>query len=305
LSADYPGSLRIIGSPEEPPEDEMAAYFSGTMNALKRGITKMTCDAAIRNIENWEDSLQDIEITGCKAILRDLAALKKQLDVSEPDGDRVRNLMAKLASQTVAIAEKSDNRYRDKIADLGEALAHAAEESDDEDATDDRSQKSAAGRGRTDGQGRAHEADGKFASSSSNSSKSTRSSSDDGQEDSQGRQHDPDGRFASKSASGGSQSSSSSTRGSSRSSGQGEVQDRQNDGRLKENRDRGVSMANQDDDEDDRRGSRPSGNGSRSSSGQGEVQDRSTDGRLKENRDRGGSSTNGESNGRSGQTRSR
>ena len=55
------------------------AAFSGTLNALKRGITKMSANAAIKNIENWEESLQDVEISGVKAILRDLGSLKKAL----------------------------------------------------------------------------------------------------------------------------------------------------------------------------------------------------------------------------------
>jgi hypothetical protein len=145
----------------------MAAYFSGTINALKRGITKMSCDVAVRNIENWEESLQDVEVPGGKAILRDLGALKKQLEMETPDGDRVRNLMAKLASQTIAISEKSDARYKDKIAELGEMLADAAESAEDDDQDDDQPNKSkSTGGAREDSQGRSHDSDGKFASSS-------------------------------------------------------------------------------------------------------------------------------------------
>jgi hypothetical protein len=62
----------------------MAAYFAGTVTALKKGITKMSISAAIRNIENWEESLQDVELTGCRAILRDLGALKKSFRRTSP-----------------------------------------------------------------------------------------------------------------------------------------------------------------------------------------------------------------------------
>jgi hypothetical protein len=120
----------------------MAAYFSGTITALKKGITKMTAAAAVRNIENWEESLQNVEVTGCRAILRDLGALKKQLQEDEPDGERIRHLVARLAGQTIAIAEKADARYSEKIAKLGEMLADAAESAESEDALEKESAKS-------------------------------------------------------------------------------------------------------------------------------------------------------------------
>lgn len=62
----------------------MAAYFSGTINAFKRGVTKMSTSTAIRNIENWEETLQDVEISGCRAILRDKARLKKNFKKKTP-----------------------------------------------------------------------------------------------------------------------------------------------------------------------------------------------------------------------------
>ena len=114
----------------------MAAYFSGTINALKRGITKMTVSAAVRNIENWEENLAEVEVSGCRAVLRDLGTLKKQLQEDEPDGERIRHLIARLASQTISVSEKADARYRDKIADLGEMLADAAESAEADDNED-------------------------------------------------------------------------------------------------------------------------------------------------------------------------
>jgi hypothetical protein len=137
----------------------MVAYFSGTMDALKKGVMKMSISAAIKNIEHWEDSLRDVELTGCRSILRDLAALKKQLQEDQPDGERIRHLMAKLASETVTISKKADTRYSDKIASLGEMLGHAAE--NDESGADHQAQSDLT----TTGSGRgnaAHDADGRF-----------------------------------------------------------------------------------------------------------------------------------------------
>jgi hypothetical protein len=138
----------------------MVAYFSGTIDALKKGVTKMSVAAAIKNIENWEESLRDIELTGCRSILRDLAALKKQLQEDQPDGDRIRHLMAKLASETVTISQKADARHGDKIAKLGEMLGHAAEGTESGANHQTRSDTSTATSGRGN---EAHDADGRFA----------------------------------------------------------------------------------------------------------------------------------------------
>jgi hypothetical protein len=139
----------------------MAAYFSGTMDTLKKGVTKMSVSAAIKTIEHWEESLRDIELTGCRSILRDLAALKKQLQEDQPDGERIRHLMAKLASETVTISKKADARHSDKIANLGEMLGHAAEGNEsgaDHETRSNMSTTTMSGRGNE-----LHDADGRFA----------------------------------------------------------------------------------------------------------------------------------------------
>jgi hypothetical protein len=61
---------------------------------------------------------------------------------------------------------------------------------------------------------------------------------------------------------------------------QGHVTDPEHDGRLKENRDRGVHKGEE-------TGSSSQGGTSHSTSSQGAVKDPEHDGRLKENRDRG------------------
>jgi hypothetical protein len=155
----------------------MAAYFAGTLTALKKGITKMSISAAIRNIENWEESLQDVEITGCRAILRDLGALKKQLQEDEPDGERIRHLMARLASQTMSVADRADDRYGDKIKNLGELLADAAESAEAED--DEAARKPAKSTSKNSGDDD-HDDNGRFAKG--NSAGDTRSSSGRGSE---------------------------------------------------------------------------------------------------------------------------
>ncbi|MDZ4790148.1 MAG: hypothetical protein SGJ17_02920 [Hyphomicrobiales bacterium] len=265
----------------------MPAYFSGTINTLRKGVTKMSADAAIKKIESWEDSLESVEISGVKSIIRDLGSLKKALSTDNPDGDRIRHLMAKLADATMSIARKAEERYEDKIMDLGKALEEAAEEDEDDD---DNSY-----RGRSSTQGR---------------SSSSQSSSDNGQGEVRDPEHDGrlkqnrDRGVSMGSSGGGSRSSrdddSRSGRSSSHDSGQGEVRDPEHDGRLKQNRDRSISTGSssggsrsgRDNDED----SRSNRSSSSRDNGQGEVRDPEHDGRLKQNRDRGvsmGSSSGG------------
>ena len=82
-------------------EEVVPAYFAGTTNALKKGVTKMSADAAIKKIEAWEDALEEVEVPVHAQILRDFGALKRQLGQDEPDGERIRTILARLADATV------------------------------------------------------------------------------------------------------------------------------------------------------------------------------------------------------------
>jgi hypothetical protein len=121
-------------------EEFVPAYFSGTTNALKKGVGKMSADAAIKKIEGWEEALQEVEIPGARVILRDLGALKRQLDQDEPDGDRIRMILSRLADATMKISDRVEDRNADKVRDLGQALETASEEDEEEEM--DRNQES-------------------------------------------------------------------------------------------------------------------------------------------------------------------
>ena len=105
------------------------ASFAPTIEAFKKGITKMTASAAVKNIGGWEEKLESAEVSGSKTILRDLGALKKALQMDEPDGERICELMSRLGTQTSSIAEKAE-RDGDKLTELGEALTSAGEQGD-------------------------------------------------------------------------------------------------------------------------------------------------------------------------------
>ena len=101
--------------------------FDSTIKHIKDGVKGFTINAAVKNIEGWEATLEKIEVSGVKTIVKDLENLKKHLHAKEIDGEAVKKLIAKLGKETVTIAGRSDNKNAEKIKSLGEALTSAAE----------------------------------------------------------------------------------------------------------------------------------------------------------------------------------
>ncbi len=110
----------------------MAVKFAGTMNAINRGLDATKPDKGADMIEDWEAALAELDTPGAKGILRDLGSLRKQLEKSEPDADRVHALLHRLGTATTKIADKAD-KSQDKLKALGEALTEAGEDAPDEE----------------------------------------------------------------------------------------------------------------------------------------------------------------------------
>ena len=110
----------------------MAIKFAGTMNAINRGLDSTKATKGADMIEDWEAALADSEISGAKGILRDLAALRKQLEKDTPDADRVHALLHRLGTATTKITDRAE-KSQDKLKALGEALTEAGEDSPDEE----------------------------------------------------------------------------------------------------------------------------------------------------------------------------
>ena len=102
--------------------------FDATIKHIKDGVKSMTVNAAVKNIEGWEATLEKMETSGVKTIIKDLENLKKHLHAKELDGEAIRKLVAKLGKETVTLAGKSDSKNAEKAKALGEALTHAAEQ---------------------------------------------------------------------------------------------------------------------------------------------------------------------------------
>ncbi|MHA6723347.1 hypothetical protein [Sphingomonas sp. RS2018] len=106
--------------------------FAGTMNAINRGLDETKPAKGVDLIEDWESALADLDVPGSKGIVRDLGALRKQLEKDAPDVDRVHAILHRLGVATVKIADRSDTSP-EKIKALGEALTEAGEEQPDEE----------------------------------------------------------------------------------------------------------------------------------------------------------------------------
>lgn len=110
----------------------MAVKFAATMNAINCGLESTKPARGADMVEDWETALADVDVPGAKSIMRDLAALRKQLEKGEPDADRIHALLHRLGAATTRIADKAD-KSGDKLKALGEALTEAGEEDKDED----------------------------------------------------------------------------------------------------------------------------------------------------------------------------
>jgi hypothetical protein len=100
--------------------------YAETQHALEKGIETISPEKGVELIEKWEESLNGLEGSGAKSILKDLGALKKALQAKEPDGDKITGLLKKLGQETSEIAEEAEGSSSDKLKDIGKGLSQAA-----------------------------------------------------------------------------------------------------------------------------------------------------------------------------------
>lgn len=112
----------------------MAIKFAATINAVNKGLDEVDPAKGVNLIEDWETALADVDVPGAKGIARDLGALRKQLEMPEPNAERVLALVNRLGQATTKIAARAD-KQQDKLTALGEALTEAGDE-DQDDAED-------------------------------------------------------------------------------------------------------------------------------------------------------------------------
>ncbi len=108
----------------------MPAQFAATIQALKKGTANRPIKAAIKKIGNWEEPLQEIQVPSARAILRDLGALKRQLEHDKPGIERVHTTVSRLAEAAEKLAAKLHGREAEKARDLAGNMREATESGD-------------------------------------------------------------------------------------------------------------------------------------------------------------------------------
>lgn len=103
----------------------MALKYAGTLNAINRGLYDIKPAKGATMIEDWETALADVDVPGAKGIARDLAALRKQLEQEQPDGERIDTLLRRLGEATTKIAGRIEGAAAEKLANIGAALSES------------------------------------------------------------------------------------------------------------------------------------------------------------------------------------
>ena len=103
----------------------MPAQFAATIQGLKNGVVKSSLKAAIRKIESWEDAVREAGVTGTRALLRDLGALKRQLGREKLDMARVQAIVARIAEAAGKAAARMQGREAVAIRALAKTMSEA------------------------------------------------------------------------------------------------------------------------------------------------------------------------------------
>lgn len=98
--------------------------FETTIKALG-DISALKPDAAIKNIEGWEEFLSKHEVEGAQKLTTDLDKLKKLLAADELDDTKIKALMQKLGKETAALAAHAKGADAEHIKKLGTTLQEA------------------------------------------------------------------------------------------------------------------------------------------------------------------------------------
>jgi hypothetical protein len=98
--------------------------FETTIKALK-DFASMKPEAAVKNIEGWQEYLKNHEHAGVKSIVSDLEKLKHLLSAEQLDGTKIKQIVIKLGKETVELG-KTDVPNAKHIEDLGKLLEKAA-----------------------------------------------------------------------------------------------------------------------------------------------------------------------------------
>jgi len=107
----------------------MPVKLAATLKAFQDGITNLSAAQGIKNIEAWEETLQDADFRGAKTIHENLGKLKKLLQNDHLDGGAILGLLKTLGEETVRASSHAEGKQAEQIKELGELLMNGAGDS--------------------------------------------------------------------------------------------------------------------------------------------------------------------------------
>jgi len=101
------------------------AKLDETIAAAEGGLTNLPANAAVSNIEGWENRLRAAGDPALNPIADDLAQLRQELQRTPVDGAAVGRLLTRLGEQTSAAAAGADPAVSQRLNRLGNLLSQA------------------------------------------------------------------------------------------------------------------------------------------------------------------------------------
>ena len=99
-----------------------APTVEGTISALKGGLTSLPVDAAVANIEGWQNTLEGSDDPVVQGIVTKLGQLSTALQADTIQDAKISNLLTGLGADTLATAKSAGN---DQLTQLGNLLLNA------------------------------------------------------------------------------------------------------------------------------------------------------------------------------------
>ena len=95
----------------------------GTIAALEGGLENLESDAAIENIQGWQQRLSSLDDPDLEPIITSLEQLATALNAGSPEAP---NILGRLGEQTTQLAQGVEGAQGEMLARLGELLSQAA-----------------------------------------------------------------------------------------------------------------------------------------------------------------------------------
>ena len=97
--------------------------LTGTISALKGGLTSIPTDAAVANIKSWQTQLQGSDDPLVQGIATNLGKLSDALQADTVDSANVGSLLSSIGTDTVSAAEDVDSaQSKAQLIELGNLL---------------------------------------------------------------------------------------------------------------------------------------------------------------------------------------